>query len=66
MPSKFRIRIENVETGEAALLHPGAQGERDLVAAIVAKGVGVFRTQAKVEAAIREVLLELKSEVQAS
>jgi hypothetical protein len=33
------------------------------VAAIVAKGVGVFRTQAQVEAAIRAVLLDLKTEV---
>jgi hypothetical protein len=61
--SRFLIRIEDVEAGKVALLRPGGKGERDLVAAIVAKGVGVFRTQAQVEAAIRSVLLDLKSEV---
>jgi hypothetical protein len=71
MVSKYRIRIEDVLNGRIALLVPGAKGERDLVedlvTSIVAKGVGVFKTQAQVEAAIRagvaETLLSLKTEV---
>lgn len=69
--SRFRVSIHDTVTGAAAHLVPGGQGERDLVAAatkaIVAKGVGMFRTEAQVKAAIEEglqdVLRDLKSEV---
>lgn len=69
--SKFRIAIIR-EDDEPVLLHPGSQGERDLVDAItqqiVSKGVGFFRTEARVRrliaAGINDVLMQLKSEVQ--
>jgi hypothetical protein len=71
MASRFRIRIEDTSTGREANLVPGGQGERDLiescVAAIARRGVGVLRTEAQVQAAIREGIAEtlylLKSEV---
>lgn len=68
--SKFRIAIVR-EDAEPVLLYPGSLGERDLVDAvtkqIVGKGVGFFRTEARVRQAITdgiaEVIHELKSEV---
>ena len=70
MASKFRISITRTDGAQVHLV-PGGHGERDLVNAIVdtalAKGIGVFRTEAqvkaKLESAIREVLNEIKSEV---
>lgn len=70
MASKFLITITRHD-GKEVHLRPGAHGERDLVKAIVdatlAKGVGLFRSKAHVkedlEAALSEVLFELKSEV---
>ena len=69
--SRFRIVIEDTETGEQARLVPGSTGERDMIRAItdaaVRKGVGVFRTEAQVkkaiDTAIRETLYEMKREV---
>lgn len=71
MPSPFRICITHAD-GDVVYLRPGSTGERDLVAAItkhvVSKGVGFFRTQARVEEAIAQgvadALYALKSEVQ--
>jgi hypothetical protein len=68
--SKFRISIVRPD-GYQVLMYPGSRGERDLVADIVertlAKGVGVFRSEAHVkadlEAAITESLQALKSEI---
>lgn len=73
MESPFRICIVRADGGPVHL-HPGSHGERDLVETITqhvaAKGVGFFRTQARVEAAIAEGVAEaihaLKSEVQAT
>lgn len=70
MASKFRISITRLD-GDPVHLVPGGHGERDLIAAIldaaIAKGVGLFRTEAHVradlEAAVEEVLTNLKSEV---
>jgi hypothetical protein len=69
--SRFRICITDTQTGERAVLVPGSTGERDLVKSvtdsIVRKGVGLFRTESQVKAAIeaglKEVFLELKREV---
>jgi phenylpyruvate tautomerase PptA (4-oxalocrotonate tautomerase family) len=68
--SDFRIAIVRAD-GKRVLLYPGSRGERDLIetvtAAVVEKGVGIFRTETKVKAAIAEgiaeVLQVLKSEV---
>lgn len=57
--------------GHRVLLVPGGAGERELIQAcadaIVSRGVGVFRTEAMVRAAIEagmaEVLWAVKSEV---
>lgn len=70
MASKFRIAIVT-DDGDPVHLHPGGQGERDLVEAlvqhIVGKGVGFFKTEAQVTKAITEgiseVIYQLKSEV---
>jgi hypothetical protein len=69
--SRFRVHILDTETGAEAALLPGGRGERDLVdavlAAIVKRGVGIFRTEAHVAQAIQEgmqeALFALKSEV---
>lgn len=60
--SAFLIRIERAD-GSPVSLKPGSTGERDLVEAIIAKGVGVFTTSNQVRLAIEAVLTELKSEV---
>jgi hypothetical protein len=68
--SEFRIRVTHV-SGRNAILVPGGQGERDLVADILArvkaKGVGVGRTEAHVladvEAALNDALYAIKAEV---
>lgn len=70
MPSQFVIRVERAD-GESVELIPGGHGERDFIAActaaIVAKGVGVFRTEAQVKAAIlggiHDAFLAVKAEV---
>jgi hypothetical protein len=69
--SRFRISIVDTKTGQTASLVPGSTGERDFVASItekvVRKGVGIFRTEAQVKAAIdagvKEAIKELKREV---
>lgn len=66
----FYISVKE-SNGREVQLRAGAQGERDLIAEVLAKveaqGVGIFRTESKVLAAVQqalhEVLLELKSEV---
>ena len=68
--SLYRIAIHRPDGG-LVLLRPGAKGERDLIDAVVqetvAQGVGLFRTEAHVAAAVQRacerVLRELKSEV---
>ena len=68
--SPFRICIVRAD-GEPVLLHPGRTGERyfvdDVVKRVLAKGVGIFRTEAHVredlEAALEEALHDLKSDV---
>lgn len=68
--SAFQITITRVD-GKTVHLRPNAQGVRDLVADIVkrvgTKGVGVFRTEARVLKAVEESVIEslneLKSEV---
>lgn len=68
--SAFQITITRVD-GKTVHLRPNAQGVRDLVADVVkrvrGRGVGVFRTEARVLAAVEEALIEslndLKSEV---
>ena len=61
--SAYRLQIV-FEDGSAARFHHGAKSEEgDLLAAcvnrIVAKGVGVFRTEAQVQSAIEEGLREV-------
>ena len=71
MPSRFRIQIVDTYTNEVCEFEPGLQVEKDLVASCiektVAKGVGIFRTRKRVEAAIRqgiqEAVFELKKQV---
>lgn len=72
--SKYRIQILDTDTGEVVFSTlPGMAVERQLVAEIVnrsvAKGVGFFRTEAKVSKAIHEaiteLLLEMKKDVPA-
>lgn len=60
--SAFLIRIARKD-GAPVYLYPNGKGERDLVDAIVAKGVGFLRTEAQVRKAIEDVLLDLRSEV---
>jgi hypothetical protein len=60
--SDFAIKIVRKD-GKPVLLKPGAQGERDFIEAIRAKGVGWFKSEAQVVSAIKQVLWELKSEV---
>jgi hypothetical protein len=68
--SQYRIAIVRADQGPV-YLRPGSVGERDLMEAIanaaVARGVGLFRTETQVRAAIvegtRDVLRALKSEV---
>jgi hypothetical protein len=69
--SHYQISITRVD-GKPVHLKPGSKGERDLVDAIVsatlAKGVGIFHSEDHVaqdlEDAIKEVLIDLKSEVE--
>jgi hypothetical protein len=69
--SQFRIRIEDIINGRAAHIIAGGKGEQDLVDAItdavISRSVGMLRTTAQVERAVREgieeVLLSLKQEV---
>lgn len=71
LESAYRLCVVKAN-GDPVFFHPGSQGERDLIEAateaIVAKGVGVFRTEVQVRQAIRDGLIEtlkaLKSEVQ--
>lgn len=68
--SVYRICITR-DDGRRAYLRPGSMGERDLVeavvAATVAQGVGIFRSEARVADAVRtafdEVLYDMKAEV---
>lgn len=68
--SQFLIQITRVDKAPV-LLRPGGRGERDLVSEVTKRvkeaGVGFFRTEAQVvaavEAALTQVLHELKSEV---
>lgn len=70
MASKFRICIIR-EDGEPVYFVPGSRGEIDLkaaiVAAVLAKPVGLFRTKAQVglavDTAVTEVLYALNAEV---
>ncbi len=70
MSSKFQITITRTDH-KPVTFRPGGGHERDLVNAIVtkviSKGVGFFKTEAKVKEAIQqsleEILYELKSEV---
>ncbi len=63
--SKFLISIIRPD-GDKVYLHPGSQGERDLIKSIKEKGVGFLKTESQVISAIEEVLTELKSEVRPS
>jgi hypothetical protein len=68
--SAYRVLIVR-EDGSGVKLHPGSLGERNLVKSVVdkavAKGVGLFRTESAVRAAIQaafdEVLHDIKKEV---
>jgi hypothetical protein len=68
--SEFRLAIVRAD-GQRVLLMPGGRAEHDLIQAcadaILAKGVGVFRTEAHVRRAIEqgmhEALLAIKSDV---
>lgn len=60
----FRIQIINAENGEvAASWAPGSAVEQEFVqsavAAITAKGIGVFKTEAQVQSAIESGLRDL-------
>lgn len=60
--SEFLIRIAR-KNGDPVHLYPNGKGERDFIDAIIAKGVGLLRSEKQVRAAISEVLMDLKSEV---
>lgn len=57
---RFLLTITDTITGERAALTPGGRGERDLIEDVVEatleEGVGVFKTEAQVEAALRKAL----------
>lgn len=63
MASQFWLQIVSKDAPSVVLqIEPGRQAERDFVADVVtravAKGVGLFRTEAQVETAIREAIQE--------
>lgn len=68
--SEYVIAITRADGGRV-LLKPGGHAERDLIAsvtdAVIGRGVGLFRTEAQVRAAIAqgfdEVLHAMKAEV---
>lgn len=69
--SDFRIQIVHAADGRIVSWRPGADIEADIVNALIARlrkrGVGVFKTEATVLAAVREefqkMLHELKARV---
>lgn len=71
MASKYLVSIVGVDDSVIVRMRPGGTRERDLVTAVteaaVAKGVGLFRTEAAVREAIRaafdDVLMSLKADV---
>ncbi len=70
--SRFVLSITDTATGSQAQLRPGGTSERqiinEVVNAVIAKGVGLFKTEAHVAQAVREALIEVltavKSDVQ--
>ena len=69
MPSSFKIQVIHADTGKVVSWAPGMEVEKNLImelrAKVKARGVGVGRTTAHVlddvEAALKELLYELKS-----
>ena len=64
--SQFRVQIVR-QDGAKVRFRPGSHEEHDLIAAVVSKavskGVGVFRTEAKVKQAITEAIREVLHDV---
>lgn len=71
MESEYLIQVVHKKSGRIAQWAPGLKVEKDLEAELLnrikEKGVGVFRTESRVLAAIqtalRELLFDLKSKV---
>jgi hypothetical protein len=75
MPSQFTLQVIDKYTGDVVLgFEPGSRVETDLVDDVLTRakgeGIGLLRTEAAVEAALRrawtETLLSLKTQVMPS
>jgi hypothetical protein len=74
MASRFRMQIVDTVTGDVVEYEPGRRVETEFVSdcinRIVAQGVGFFKTEATVKAAveagIKEAIFELKTQVRAT